>query len=92
MHTSLCISFGFRRITPPNDVFYINRDSRLRKEPEEVLDLVLAVLVLQELDEVLQKLVCVFDEKPAGITEIGIVRVEDVGCQQCTEIDDKLFI
>lgn len=89
-----CSGVGFRLglFGPVHDVLHVDRDARFGEVPHKVLDLVLAVLVLQQLDELLQPFLGVVDQRSARVAELFVVGIEDIGGEQRAKVDDGLFI
>lgn len=56
------------------------------------MDLVCAVLVQQQLDELLEPLLGEVDEQTSRIAEVWVVRVEDVGSEESSKVDDQLLV
>jgi hypothetical protein len=77
-HTSSGVSPRLDFRCPSCNVFGINRNLRLSQEPHKILDLVLAVLVLQKLDELCHPLLRELDELSPRLTELGTICIQDV--------------
>lgn len=75
-----------------SNIAQVNRDPRFRQIPDEVLNLILAVFVEQQFDELVEPLLGVLDQQPSRVAQVGVIRVQNVGGQQSAEIDDELLI
>lgn len=64
----------------------------LGQKPNKVLYLVPAVLILQKLNELVDPLFGILHKETAGVAEIRIVRIEDIGSKKTSQVDDDLFI
>ena len=73
-------------------MFHINGHTGLGQVPHEILDLVLAVLVLQELDELGNPFLRVEGKCPSRVTEAGVVWVQDVGGEKGSQVGDGLVV
>lgn len=56
------------------------------------MDLILAVLVLQEVDQLFDPLFRVVHKSSTRVTELFIVWVQEVGCKKSAEVNDSLVI
>jgi hypothetical protein len=77
---------------PMGKIVDIHRDPRFGQVPEKVLYLVAAVLVEEQVNELVQPPLGELDEEPSGVAEVWIVWVQDVSGQEAAQIDDGLFI
>ena len=59
----------------------VHLNASLGEVPKEVLDLVFAVLVLQQIDELVKPLFGEFDKQTPGVAELWVVWVQDIGAR-----------
>ena len=74
------------------EVIGIDRNLGLGEVPDEILDLVLAVFVVEQLDEQAKPLLGVVAQRLARVAEVLVLGVENVGAQQGAQVDDGLLI
>lgn len=60
--------------------------------PQELLDLISAILLQQQLDEHLNPDATVADKLPADGADLAISRVQKLGSQQGAQVDDDLLV
>jgi hypothetical protein len=70
----------------------VHFNASLGEVPKEVLDLVFAVLVLQQIDELMKPLFGEFDKQTPGVAELWVVWVQDIGSQDSAKVDDGLLV
>ena len=78
-HTSNTICLGPRLGSLVCDVPNVYGYSRFGQVPDEILYLIPLVLVCQELDEFMKPLLGIFDQQPARVAQVWVVRIENVG-------------
>lgn len=61
------------------------------QKPDEVLDLISIVLVSQQLNEFRQPLSRVFSKFSSALTQPWRFRVQDIGGQKSSQVDDRLL-
>lgn len=73
-------------------MFHVDGHASLGEVPQEVLNLVFAVLVLQELDELGNPFPGVKDKCPSRVAEAGVVWIQNVGGEKGSQVGDGLVV
>jgi hypothetical protein len=70
----------------------VHLNASLGEVPEEVLDLVCAVLMLQQIDELVEPLFGELDKQTPGVAELWVVWIQDIGGEESAKVDDGLLV
>ena len=90
--TSSSISLGSSLGSALGNVFHVNGHTSLGEVPHKILDLVLAVLVLQELNELGNPFFGVEGECPSRVAEGRVVWIQDGGGEEGPQVGDGLVV